>query len=424
MRNLLWLGLGTSVLVSAALVAACGNANSGGGSVDNLFGQGGAGGTAGSAAAGGGVVVGGGSGGLLNIDAGQGGSGNEGGNNCTSGADEDKDQDGFSVNAGDCNDCDTNVNPGAIDVYSDGTQDGGTPGWGDEDCDGTPGSSATVDCDANLALEDVDPMHAANSIELCKTTGATDKTWGVISSMWVRADGSPMPNPGLQVGIQPDFGPSVNPQAGTRMLAVSSGHGRTASQPGACGSLSCYSGNLAVNPPPGFPQDVPSCAGGLNINDDVALEVKLRAPTNATGYSFNFRFYSFEYPEWVCTTFNDQFIALVSPAPAGSINGNICFDSLSNPVSVNVGFFDVCVGCPAGTAELTGTGFDLWDDAGATAWLQTQAPVNPGEEITIRFAIWDTGDSAWDSTALIDNFRWVANGGTVTVGTTPIPVPK
>ena len=33
---------------------------------------------------------------------------------------------------------------------------------------------------------------------------------------------------------------------------------------------------------------------------------------------------------------NDQFIALVDPAPKGAINGNISFDSLSNPVSVNV----------------------------------------------------------------------------------------
>ena len=47
-----------------------------------------------------------------------------------------------------------------------------------------------------------------------------------------------------------------------------------------------------------------------------------------------------------------------------------------------------------------------------------------GEEFTIRLAIWDTGDQALDSTALIDNFRWLATGGTVTVGTKPIPVPK
>ena len=73
-----------------------------------------------------------------------------------------------------------------------------------------------------------------------------------------------------------------------------------------------------------------------------------------------------------------------------------------------------------GTQELAGTGFDVWDDAGATGWLVTQAPVEPGEEFSIRFAIWDTGDQAWDSTVLIDNFQWIANAGTVTVGTEPV----
>lgn len=164
---------------------------------------------------------------------------------------------------------------------------------------------------------------------------------------------------------------------------------------------------------------MPACPGSLAINDDIALEVTLRAPSNATGYSYNFDFYSFEYPEWVCTSYNDQYIALVDPAPVGSINGNISFDSLANPVSVNVAFFEVCAGCNLGTAELQGTGFDTWDDAGATSWLVTTAPVGPMEEITIRFTIWDTGDAAWDSTVLLDNFRWIADGGTVDVGTTP-----
>lgn len=421
MRNLGWLCVGSML----GLLAACGSASSGG-NADNLFGNGGSatGGSAGTpVGTGAGTSVGGGSGGGLNIDAGMGGGGNTTSNNCVSGADEDKDQDDFSVNAGDCNDCDANVNPGAIDVYSDGT-DGGAPQWGDEDCDGTPGSSALADCDANLALDDLDPMSAARTIELCRTTTATDKTWGVISSAWVRADGTPHPGPAATVGLTPDFGPNVHPQAGANMLGISSGNARTPAQPAACGSLSCSSLLTPVSPPAGFPQDVPTCPGLLNINDDVALEVKLRAPTNATGYSFNFRFYSFEYPEWVCTSYNDQFIALVSPQPAGSINGNISFDSQTNPVSVNVGFFDVCAGCPAGTNDLVGTGFDIWDDAGATSWLQTQAPVEPGSEVTIRFAIWDTGDSAWDSTALIDNFKWVADGGTVSVGTTPVPIPR
>jgi hypothetical protein len=415
MRAQSWVG--GILITTGCVVAACSSSSGGGGPPL------GTGGTAGSATGGTGTGATGGAtggtGGGIEIDASFDGGGNTT-STCTTGADEDYDQDGFTVTAGDCNDCDDNVNPGAIDVES--TDDAGTPTMGDEDCDGTPGSSANSECDANFALEDIDPLNAARSIELCKQTTATDTSFGVIEAKWVRADGTAY-TPALNVGLQPDFGPNVNVQAGQRMLAISSGHARTETQPGACGTHICSTSGLGVAPP-GFPQDNPACPPSLEINDDVALEVKLRAPTNATGYSFNFRFYSFEYPEWVCDQYNDQFIALVTPAPTGAINGNICFDSANNPVSVNLGFFDVCVGCPAGPGDMVGTGFNVWNDAGATVWLQTQAPVTGGEELTIRFAIWDTGDDAWDSTALIDNFKWIASGGTVNVGTEPIPIPK
>src|SRR5690242_5411573 len=46
------------------------------------------------------------------------GLGPTGGTDCSSAADEDKDKDGYSVTQGDCNDCDANVNPGAIEVIA------------------------------------------------------------------------------------------------------------------------------------------------------------------------------------------------------------------------------------------------------------------------------------------------------------------
>jgi hypothetical protein len=360
----------------------------------------------------------------------------------------DGDGDGWTGAEGDCNDCDPNVNPGAIEVIAVAAGDGGVPPAADEDCDGVVDNVAPP-CDDNLALDDVDASDGARSIELCQFTTESpamkkDKKWGVLDAQYVRADGTTFA-PGLQVGLEDAWGDNVHVQGGKRMLVISSGQARTTNQTGACGSLSCSS-NLAGNPPPGFPQDNPNCPPSQDINDDVGLQVKLRSPTNATGYSFNFKFYSFEYPEWVCNNYNDQFIALVTPPPMGSVNGNISFDSMHNAVSVNLGFFDVCdptdIGsfasncfsgtcpsppnpyCPSGTADLAGTGFDVWDSAGATSWLKSQAPIKGGDELTIRFAMWDTGDSAWDSTTLIDNFQWIANGGTVTVGTDPIHMPK
>ena len=344
---------------------------------------------------------------------------------CDSELDEDRDADGFTVAQGDCNDCDKNVNPGAIEVIGEPPSGGGAGTGGDgaggyvpadEDCDGTADNPPDTECDDALSLNSSAALDGARAIELCKQAeGPGD--WGVISADYVRASGT-VTAASAAVGIQPNFGPNVMPRGGARMLNLSSGRARIPGQPEACGTLSCDGAGAGIAPA-GFPQDVPGCAGATDINDDIGLQVVLRAPTNATGYSFNFKFYSFEYPEWVCTSFNDQFIALVNPAPAGSVNGNISFDSATNPVSVNIAFFDVCPGCPMGDAELAGTGFDVWNDAGATSWLQTTAPVTGGDEVTVRFAIWDTGDQAWDSSVLVDNFEWIANGGTVVVGTNP-----
>jgi hypothetical protein len=341
--------------------------------------------------------------------------GNGGGDEtlCVSENNEDADGDGFSVAQGDCNDCDANVSPGAVEVLTPTDDANVTPA--DENCNGQTDEPLEA-CDSGMLINDSDPLSAAAAIELCQNVN--DSGFGVVDARWVRADGSPA-TPGLQAGIMSDFGPNVTPRGGDSLLVLSSGHARRMVDADACGDFTCEMAGLGVAPT-GFPQDVPSCSGSDEINDDVALEVELKAPTNATGYSFDFSFYSFEFPEWVCTSYNDQFIALMDPAPEGSINGNVSFDTMTNPVSVNIAFFQVCQGCTLGTAELQGTGFDVWDDAGATGWLATTAPVEGGDQFKLRFAIWDTGDQSWDSTVIVDNFQWVAETGTV-VGTAPIP---
>ncbi|MEM9455412.1 MAG: choice-of-anchor L domain-containing protein [Myxococcota bacterium] len=339
------------------------------------------------------------------------------GNACQTDPMADEDGDGFSVVDGDCNDCDPNVNPGAIEVaITEPDMNGMIPEPADEDCDGLI-DNVTPPCDAGLALADVDPYSAAAAIGLCKTSSGADD-WGLVSAQYVRSNGAPV-NSSLQHGLMQSFGTNVQPLEGDSLLALSSGRARVTGEPSDCPTHNC-TGSGGSAPPAGFPQNVPGCPVENTIYDDIALEVTLRVPTNATGYSFSFSFYSYEYPEWVCTEYNDQFIALVSPPPPGAINGNISFDAMTNPVSVNIAFFEVCQGCPLGTAELQDTGFDQHNNAGATSWLTTTAPVEPDQqEVTIRFAIWDTGDPNFDSTSIIDNFQWIANGGTVMVGTNP-----
>jgi hypothetical protein len=363
---------------------------------------------------------------------------------CNQDPNVDGDNDGWTPAEGDCDDCDPTVNPGAIDVAL--AVDGGPPVPVDRDCDGQ--AVLPAPCDDALAVDDADPMSAARALDLCQTAPASpatklDRRWGVLEARWTSASGAEPREPGLQAGLLDGFGPHVHPQGGQRLLALSTGHARLPEAPGACGGPSCTTASN-IDPPDGFPQDVPGCEGGTIINDDVALEVKLRAPTNAVGFGFAFKFHSFEFPAWVCTPYNDQFVALVSPPPPGSIHGNVAFDGAQNPVSVNLAYFDVCDPatapefaancatppalpspyCAGGAGDLAGTGFDLWGDAGATGWLLTRAPVTGGAEVTVRFALWDTTDQALDSTVLVDGFTWIPSGAAVTVATAPLPSPK
>ena len=123
----------------------------------------------------------------------------------------------------------------------------------------------------------------------------------------------------------------------------------------------------------------------------------------------------------------------------GQLDGNISFDSMGNPVSVNNAFLEVCgcegnppspcfaggktFSCALGDTDLIGTGFGFdsaFQDHGSTGWLQTTAPVEPGKEITLRWAVYDSSDGVLDTTTLIDNWKWLATPG-ITVGTNPVP---
>ncbi len=195
----------------------------------------------------------------------------------------------------------------------------------------------------------------------------------MLSAQYVRGDGSPA-EPSPAVGVLDSFGPNVHPQGGTRLLVLSSGRARIAGWPGACNAnYGCTNYGPGVAPP-GFPQSAPGALPRQTSTTTSPSSSSSATPTNATGYEFAFKFYTFEYPEFtVEDCFNDQFVALATPAPPGSLNGNLSFDSLGNPVSVKLSFFEVCEDYPLGTDELEGTGFRLWNDAGATSWLRTRA---------------------------------------------------
>ncbi len=422
--------------------AACSPIGGSGGQINDGGNSQSTGGNGGSAGAG---NSGGGDGGVL---FGGGPSGGAGGviSNGTSGPDDDQDMDGFTPNQGDCNDCDKNVNRAAVEVLTDLGQGGAGPGVPvDKDCDMLidEADPDTMPCDSGLAI-DGGPIEGARAIDLCKTAITPDE-WGVIEATWIMADGSPGPvgnlNFDLGHGILAGFGTNVNVQKGEKLLAVSSGTARQPTDPG-FSSVGGFSKGYGCNHPFGFPKESPSCGVAVTGGcfDSTGLQVKIRVPSNANGFSFNFNFYTYEWPGYVCSQFNDFFTAILSPFPAGQNDGNITFDNLNNPVSVNNAFVDVCgclngppcfaggktFDCSLGNQFLMGTGFGADSegvDHGSTHWLQTTAPAVPRSEITLQFIAYDSGDPVLDSTGLVDNFTWIAEPGT-SVGTKPIEDPK
>ena len=426
-----WL-LGLSVCVGAACSAnsddsTFGQGTSGSGGTSGQGGAAGSGGGSGSSGTGGSIVTD--SGPFIDAPV-----TTDSGNviNCPYADDQDHDGDGYSYEEGDCNDCDPNANPGAFDVI--GGVDGG-PGV-DEDCNDVIDDEPT-DCDVGIDIADPDPMAAARAIGLCRTADANavgkERTWGVISARYVKADGTDGMN-ALSHGVLPAFG-VANVQQGASMLALSSGTARAPGQPGYQSSQGAQMGTTSAAPD-GYPKESPACPGVTTggVNDPAALEVVIRTPTNANSLTFNLNFYTFEFPNYICSEFNDFYVTLMMPRPSGLADDNISFDQDGNPISVNNSLLQVCspqtaggknFSCPLGPSLLQNTGFTgpLIGEHAATGWLQTRAPVEPGSEITLRFAIWDSGDQVLDSLVLIDKFEWSVDAASGS-STEPVPVPK
>lgn len=333
----------------------------------------------------------------------------------------DNDGDGWTGAAGDCNDCTPLMNPGAMDYPGNNI---------DEDCnqakDDNPGA-----CDTGLALNSADPRDGARAMGICKDQ--VGESWGLVNAEYVTADGQPLSNydfEGIGHGILDRFGPNLMPLEGVKVLALSSGAARQPTDPGYM-SPQGYDKFYSTGAPPGYPKESPSCPGVITGEpyDSAGLRVTLRTPTNAKSLRFNLDFYTYEFPIYICSEYNDFFVALLNPVLPNLPDGNISFDSQGNSISVNAGFLEVCTPqtaggkdfpCALGPTQLSGTGFE---GSAATGWLQTTAPIeNPGGDITLHFTIWDSGDGVLDSTVLLDSFAFEAEE--TPTETTPVDPPE
>jgi hypothetical protein len=314
------------------------------------------------------------------------------------------------------------------------------PGNGCDD-DGNGVIDDAPSCDANLLLTGNAAMFVS-ALGLCQTvTGAEDPRWGIVSVEYKGAYSTGSPVSDVQHGILPAFGDVLVPREGKALGVLSTGWARpydNAIDP-ANPQQRAFKGGYAAQPgdphddaPPGFPQAAAGCPIDSTVHDFIDVKLVLKVPANAQGFSFDFDFWSSEWPEYVCSAYNDSFIAYLTAS--GAAPANISFDAIHNPVSVNNGFLDRCTpntptgcmvpagphalaACASGEAELGGTGFgapraiycsSVSTPGGSTGWLTSTGPVLPGDTITLEMMIWDTGDQNYDSTVLLDHFQWSA----------------
>ncbi len=317
---------------------------------------------------------------------------------------------------------------GAYDIPGDGC---------DNDNDGKVDNAAP--CDATATGSSAADF--ARTIGLCDD--AATRGFGLVSAKftrgYLRAD---VPDE-AQHGTLTKFGNVLKPREGARLGVLSTGFAQEyngAPDAPFGGQQSTgkdwFGGRGNGSAPPGFPKPAVGCTVDMQVNDVATLRLELKAPKNASGIKFDFNFHSGEWPAFICSDFNDGFIAYLS---AKGFNGgrpdNISFDAKKNPVSVNNAFLDRCTdgatagcrstpigqsgpaSCPGGPDELAGTGFGVVGtycprsnsvSGAATGWLSSQAPVTPGETFTLEFMIWDTSDGILDSSVLLDNVQWVA----------------
>lgn len=397
----------------------------------------------------------------------------------------DCDGDGWLLAEGDCCDkpgaCGQSpelVNPGAVELVGNGI---------DDNCNGMTDlfdTEDTVSCDTGLYSNSSIADNYARALGICRKTSESppqpeDRTWGLIEAELLRADGSPLGDTKGR-SIRTGFG-KVSPKTteGDSVVVLSTGVAADATQtlPGPNGGAPAGY-NVSTAHEPASQVDIGSCAlpgcisdwfGAANLplkaagelptapdcapppfgdpelaNDSVMLRLRLRAPTNALSFSFNFYVISAEYPEFVCSSYNDQFIALVdtpagtpSPIPNPPDKNLLSHNSAGQkwPIGINIAhgtsLFAVCESetanpgcwdsdvdsqsCQMGPGQLDGTGFEkssVVDSCligGGTHWLTTAGNVIPGELVELRIVVWDVGDALYDSVALLDGFAWHEN---------------
>jgi hypothetical protein len=294
-------------------------------------------------------------------------------------------------------------------------------------------------CDRALQPTSANSDDAARALGLCTFTTQVGKTPDVISTAFTLSSGVGAPD-ARSHALLGAFGPNNPPLEGGSLLVLSTGLAAPNTNPMAPASWD-YGVSSTLPFQYGGTLQSPACTTQVlsTPHDPVMLTLTLRVPSNAHGFSFKANYFTGDYADSICSSYVDQFVALVQPAGLlNPLGGNVAVvgtapnqQNLSADLAAtNTGYLTQCAapantcsvsytGC-TGTTGLVGTGFDLAGSGtcnvlrgAATGWLTVNGATTPGSQITLRLAIWDSGDGVVDSTVLLDGFQWLA--------TTPTP---
>lgn len=182
------------------------------------------------------------------------------------------------------------------------------------------------------------------------------------------------------------------PTNGASYAILSTGDATAASNPNT---------NVPDSPSGNDDQSVDDGGGNIRGNGDfdvTILRLDLNVPAGANCLSFDFRFLTEEFKEFVGQEWNDAFIAELDTSdwttsgPVISAPHDFAVDQSHDVISVNA-----ARAANVSAAQAAGTTYD-----GATPLLHASAPVTPGAH-ALYVSIFDAGDAVIDSSAFVDN---------------------
>ncbi|MFO7564212.1 MAG: choice-of-anchor L domain-containing protein [Enhygromyxa sp.] len=333
-----------------------------------------------------------------------------------------------------------------------GAEDGATTGissfgdTGDEfgDGDGDPTTTTSTGPLLDVEEHDTDQLPCGEG-DFCECDIPTHVPCDAAADTPIaRALGLNCPNE-LQVSISTSGSPAAMgtrnsfgntgafaPREGSLYVAMGSGRVDELDGTGGCNSdLGAYDPGTLPPPLVGVDVGAQTCAENPGLigmgdcsntiegqlagsaNDYTELRFTAQVPTTVNSFSYDLAFFSYEYPEYYLSVFNDMYIGWLE---SEVWTGNISFDEMGNPISLNAGFLDYRDANPTNDPQCNGQcsapelhGTCMQGHAG-TKWLTTTAGVQPGETITVVFAIFDMSDSILDSYVFLDNFSWGCEG--------------